>query len=242
MKDKLRMKLKSIYQETLSVDYTIELAKALLKSTTHKDDKEFRSTIHGEIAETLLEILLLDYIRRNGLDKEKWFVKRGLILKDVNNPNSDFLTELDVTLFTPKGVVLFECKSYAGDIVVEGKGVVKRDGKAIGNVYNQNSLHRNTLHTNIKIASKSGENTKLPIYKIAYFHFAIGTITDNRSEKYIKYMPIINCKNVNTFLDTIKDRKRVYWDINKLERICDIIDKNNSKRVDKHLAYVKSKH
>ena len=86
------MKLKSAYQNTLSVDYSIELAKALLKSSTHKDDKEFRSIVHGEIAETLLEILLIDYIRRNNLDKEKWFVKRGLIIKDVNNPNSDFLT------------------------------------------------------------------------------------------------------------------------------------------------------
>lgn len=234
VRDNLRQKLLEVYNKD-GKEYMIVLTNKLLASTVHKNDKNFKALTHGEIAETLLEILILDYIKRNNINN--WIIKRGLILKDATNPNSDFLTELDLTLFTPSTIVLFECKSYGGTIEVFKKGAVYREGKQIADVFNQNLVHKNALNTNVEIASKGKPN-----YKIAYFHFALGTIKDKRDDKYKKLMPIVKLKNLDKFLDNIKNSEKDNWNMKKISRILDIICKNNDKRINAHLNYVKSKH
>lgn len=234
VRDNMRQKMLEVYNKN-GKEYMIVLANKLLASSVHKNNKNFKALTHGEIAETLLEILILDYMKRNNITD--WIIKRGLILKDATNPNSDFLTELDLTLFTPSTIVLFECKSYGGTIEVFKKGAVYREGKQIADVFSQNMIHKNTLNTNIEVASIGK-----PSYKITYFHFALGTIKDKRDDKYKRLMPIIKVKTLNTFLDNIKNSEKESWNMQKISRILDIICKNNSRRINAHLNYVMNKH
>ena len=37
------------------IQHTLNLATAMLQSTAHKGDEEFRTILHGEICETILE-------------------------------------------------------------------------------------------------------------------------------------------------------------------------------------------
>lgn len=233
-RDLMRQKMLEVYNKE-GKHYLITLAINLLSSNVHKNDKNFKALTHGEIAETLLEILITDYMKRNNINN--WIIKRGLIIKDAINPNSDFLTELDLTLFTPSSIILFECKSYGGVIEISKKGSVYREGKNIADVFNQNMVHKKALDTNLEIAHKGK-----PSYKIVYFHFALGSLKDSRDARYKKLMPIITVKNLDNFLDTIKNSNKEVWNMQKISRILEIICKNNNKRINAHLNYVKNKH
>ncbi|MFQ9150782.1 MAG: nuclease-related domain-containing protein [Blautia sp.] len=60
-------------------------------------------------------MLVEDYMRRFPVKTKDWFCAKGLIIKDINNPDSGYFTELDYTVFTPQKIFAFECKSYGGD-------------------------------------------------------------------------------------------------------------------------------
>lgn len=50
-------------------------------------------------------------------------------------------TELDLTLFTPNKVYLFECKSYSGKKRLIDEGLMVTDRFAPFNVYKQSIMH-----------------------------------------------------------------------------------------------------
>ena len=52
------------YRQSHSLVETIKVAKKMLESKTHKDNVVFHTHVHGEICETILEILVEDYMQR----------------------------------------------------------------------------------------------------------------------------------------------------------------------------------
>lgn len=216
------------------IDLTKVFCQKLLEAQEHKSDKDFKSKVHGEICEALLEAMLLDYIAENKL-QNKWFIEKGMVVKDIDSNNSSFLTELDLTLFTPGRVILFECKSYAGEKRLVGECTISRKGGKF-DVYKQHRNHMKVLDTNIR-SCYNGKPGRA--YKMVLFNFSIGTLKDAREEKWRKIMPVLGTESLNQFLDMVKQQPEV-WDIRKLKKICDIIMQKNDALRKKHLKYVTS--
>lgn len=218
------------------IEQTREFCQKLLEAENHKDNKDFKAKVHGEICEALLEAILTDYIKKNKLSN-RWFFEKGMVIKDLDSRNKDFYTELDLTLFTPGKVVLFECKSYAGEKKLCDECTIVRSCGEF-DVYKQNKNHMVVLNTNIKSCCTSNV---AGAYKLALFNFSIGGLKDLRDEKRKKIMPVIDINNIEAFLDSLT-KQRPVWDILKLKKICNVImDKNASLRK-KHLKYVKTLH
>ena len=91
-----------------------------------------------------------NYLNRYNLTKYGWFYSKGLILKDVNNPNSGYFTELDLTVFSPQRIFAFECKSYAGPKKITDKCTIRKKKGGTFDVYDQHSKHFMVLADQLK--------------------------------------------------------------------------------------------
>lgn len=228
------------------VSTTIQVAKAMLSSKTHKADKNFQAQLHGEICESVLEVLVFDFIKRNQLENKGWFFQKGLILKDVANPQSDYLTELDFTVFTPQKIFAFECKSYGGEKKILDKGlIVKSDGYSF-DVYDQHAKHFVTLANQLKAFRILNNNTKgYAPYQLVLFDFALGKTEDLRTTQNKLIMPCLNETNILNIFNLQELLKQpVLWDIARVRKAIDIIVRaQESEKLDqKHLQYVKKLH
>lgn len=228
------------YYERNGIEATLNVAEAMLKAGNHKSNAVFHAHTHGEICETVLEVMLSEFIKCNHLESKGWFFKKGLILKDVNNLESDFLTELDLTLFTPQCIILFECKSYGGDKELTDVCTIRRKGKKSFDVYKQNSLHAKVLFEQLKPFMIVDETTINEKYvQLVLFNFSLGIVNDTRTVKCKNVMPSINPKTLNRLLESLRSRK-VLWNIAALRRAADIISLHSDEYRKAHLKYVTS--
>lgn len=242
MKSKLRYKLIELY-ESKGYEHVVATAFDMLKSRLHKDDEKFRIELHGEISEVILEISIIKYLKDNNITDYR--LSKGLILKDTSsNGNKEFSTECDLTLFTTQSIITFECKSYSGNVELKGLGTVYREGKKYRDVWAQNKLHKETLFNNFHSAYKGLPSMRdnNPGIKTVFFSMANGKLVDSRSDKSKKAMPALECKDVQSYLKDVLSTKQVKWNMVIVNKFLDIIEKNNSNRVDKHINYVKSLH
>ena len=240
-KDKTNEKLKEYYK-TFGLKRTLQVAYKMLQLPDHKRNKNFKNTVHGELCETVLEICIIDFMNNHKEETKDWFYSKGLILKDIESSNSQYLTELDLTLFTPYKVLTFECKSYSGDKQFINECTVVRKGIKDCDVYNQHEKHYTTLMKNIKyFRNPNIEFHKIAPLQIAYFDFSLGSIEDNRTKTWRSLMPVITYANIDKLLNMYLN-KPVCWNMKMLKQAIDIIDKNKEKNTKKHLKYVKSLH
>ena len=206
----------------------------LLESEIHKNNKDFRAKIHGEVCESFLECYLDYYITKHKLN-DSWFYTKGMVVKDLDSENHH-LTELDLTLFTHARIVLFECKSYAGDNTVINECTLQRKNGSKFDVYKQQQNHLSTLRTNVRSCYRGLGNGG---FTIALFDLSLGNTIDKRELKWKTEMPLLNSKNLDKFLDKYRCGGCT-WDIQRLRKIINIIMGNNKKMREKHLKYVKS--
>ena len=240
-KDKTNEKLKEYYNK-FGLMRTLQVAYKMLQLPDHKRNKNFKNSVHGELCETVLEICIIDFMNSHKDETKDWFYSKGLILKDIESSNSKYLTELDLTLFTPYKVLTFECKSYGGDKQFIDECTVVRKGIKDSNVYSQHEKHYITLMKNIKYFRNSDiEFSKIAPLQIGYFDFSLGTVQDNRIKKWRAMMPIINYANISKLLTSYLNKPEC-WNMKMLKQAIDIIDKNKDKNTKKHLTYVKSLH
>ena len=230
------------YYKKHSLDRTIRLAYEMLKANTHKNDSTFRSHVHGELAESVLEIGVMDFMKRHSEQTKDWIVEKGMVLRDPESNNRGYVTELDLTIFTPYKIVTIECKSFQGDKTFTDKCTVRRPGMKHKDVYNQHEKHYRTLMNNFqKFRIINEESARVSPLQIAYYDFSIGTVNDVREAKWKKMMPIINPYNLDKFLEMLLD-KPTYWRMNYVRRAVQIIAKNKESNTASHLKYVSSLH
>ena len=235
-------KILTEYCETNGLKATIETATIMLSKTGETGGKNFRATVNGELCETILILCIQDYIRRNKTATKNWFIEQGLILSDPNNRDSEYKTEIDVTLFTPTKIILFECKSYGGDKVLKEKCTVTRVGQQPRDVYSQHIKHAEAILKNfasckiISAATVNKSGIMLPL-----FNFSIGSLKDYRIEKDKNAMPVYNTTNIFTLLNNLGGGE-VVWNIPKCKQICRALHKTKKKDTADHLQYVKSLH
>lgn len=227
------------YYKKHGLNRTVKVAYKMLELNNHKDDKEFRAQVHGEIAESILEVGIYDFMQRHEAETEQWIIEKGMILKDPES-GGKYLTELDMTIFTPYKIITIECKSFAGDKRFTDRCTVRRKGIRAKDVYDQHEKHYRTLMHNFSsfriLNEKSGRVSPL---QIAYYDFSEGTVTDERDEKWRKMMPIINPFNLDKFLTQFIN-KPTYWRMDYVQRAVNIIGKNKKRNTSAHLKYVTS--
>lgn len=217
---------------------TINVARKMLTS------KNSSPLIRGELCEAVLTILLQRFIEDNNLKKKGWFISKGMYLKDLDNPDSSYITELDITLFTPRQIYMFECKSYKGAKTLKDECsiYVKRNGKTslAKDVYDQQFKHFTAL---LKYVKPFLNNVKSPVapFKIIYFDFSDGDIKDVREDKYKVRMPLVDENTLYSLFDNYNSIPD-YWDIKGIYKVVQIVNKNKNKLDKKHLSYVKSLH
>ncbi len=236
-KDKTNEVLLELYNKE-GLQNTIEVAHAMLQSATHKNNKHFLAHTHGEICESILECIVLDYFKSFNLNKYGWFYKKGLILKDINNPDSGYFTELDLTVFTPQRIFAFECKSYGGNNRITDSCTIRRKNGSSFDVYEQHKKHFMVLADQLKpFRIINQQNALSTPYQLVLFDFSEGSTTDERDTKNKLLMPCLNEKNVLNIFKTVYDAP-IMWDISRVRRAMDIIEKHSDANRDKHLKYV----
>ena len=114
-KDNLRKILMNIYiKSNYNWDYFLKSAIHLRDNSLSKskeiDGASLAGQVRGEVAEIILEVKILDFIRKNKLP---WFLIKSLAIPRTDN-KAKKTTELDLTLFTPTHIILFEIKSRKG--------------------------------------------------------------------------------------------------------------------------------
>ena len=240
-KEETNKVLLDLYRKT-SLDNVIEVARAMLESSTHKKDSCFLAHTHGEICETVLECLILEYFKKFNLGRYGWFYKKGLILKDINNPDSGYFTELDLTVFCPQKIFAFECKSYGGDNKIVDKCTIKRKKGNPFDVYAQHSQHYKVLADQLKPFRVINKDTAgFSPYQLVLFDFSTGSTTDERTNENKLLMPCLNERNVLNIFKMVYNAP-VLWNIGGLAKAMQIIEKHSKENSKKHLEYIKSIH
>lgn len=228
------------------VDYfnkTKDLEKFILVCREMLSKKASSPEIRGEICETVLYVMLNDYITKNNL--KDWRVSKGLIIKDVNKESDhNYFTEVDLTLFTPKCIYSFECKCYKGKKYLKDKGTlfVKR-GKSYKealDVFDQHFKHFKVLFDTVKPGlDKRVDDKNYKAFKLLYFDFSIERTVDKRDAKFKSLFPIINENNLFSLFSTYDERPN-YWNMEIVNKVVDIVEKASEKNAKKHLDYVTS--
>lgn len=242
IKNKTFDSLISYYNKDKNLKKFVEVCKAMVKAPNSTPE------MRGEVCESVLYVILTDFIERNNL--KDWRVSKGLILKDINSPkDSRFLTELDLTLFTPRCIFSFECKSYRGKKYLDEKGTlfVKSGNKYKKklDVFNQHYNHFKVLNTNLSCAllnPPNDANTKqYKSHRLLYFDFGDIPTEDKREDLYKQVFPICNVNNVYSLFRDYSKRPK-YWNMDLVNRVVDIIEQASEKNTRNHLNYVTSLH
>lgn len=235
LKNKTSTALLNYYSENPNLANFINVARKMLvvKGTS--------PLIRGEICEIVLEIILKEFMNKNKNITKDWILEGGLIINDKNNPTSDYLTEIDRVLFTPRMIYVFECKSYKGEKLLKDKGslYVKKGNKFSMklDVFEQNRKHSVALLKYIlpSMKNKSSDNK---LVKMAMFDFSIGEYTDRREDKFKGIFPLVDDKTVLNLFKGYSSKDEC-WDMEKLKGIIESLNIDKSKKVNDHLNYVK---
>ena len=225
--------------EELGLQKMITIARAMLENTDYKKSTDFIAHMHGEVCETVLECIVLDYMKTYNLEKYGWFYKKGLILRDVNHLDSNYFTELDLTVFTPQKIFAFECKSYGGDKKITDKCTIRKKKGGTFDVYDQHEKHFKVLADQLHpFRIINPQNAKFAPYQLVLFDFATGKTDDVRTLPNKIIMPCLDETNV-TNIFKLNYNKPVMWDIVRVHRAIDIIASHTKENTKKHLKYVK---
>lgn len=223
------------YYKQKGLEPTLQVAKQLLKkpvvSKTDLSTADLSAIFNGEVCETVLNIMIADFMKRNPKKTASWRYCKGVILSDLETRSNKFLTEIDTILFTPGCFYIFECKSYSGNKTLTGKGTIERSNGNNCNVYSQNVLH-------LKIVKQWLDRfSRHPKYQMALFDFSSGSMTDQRDNDSKKVLPLVNTDNLFSLL---RESRLEVWKPDDIAAIYEQFSKETEALRKKHLSYVKS--
>lgn len=167
-----------------------------IKDTSNVDKKK---KSNGEVCEVVLRVLTEHYLKTKGI---KGSVHHSMILNDLSNPRSDFLTELDFTVLTPYICLSGECKSFAGDLIIASECTLTR-GELVADVARQSKLHGKCLKQYLERYTKANAGLSSPPFGLFCFVYSNGTITDNRTKKAQSTIPVLTIKTLYSYYDHI---------------------------------------
>lgn len=225
------------YYKNKGITPALQVAHELLKQSVqgcpedNMSAAELNAVFNGEVGETVLQIMIMDFMKRNPKRTESWRYNKSVILSDLDSQSNKFLTEIDALLLTPECIYVFECKSYSGDKKLTGKGVIVRSNGNNCDVYSQNQLHLKILRQWLNRFSRR------PVYQMVLFDFSSGSMTDTRDATAKRELP---CVNENTLFDLLREEHLQVWRPQDLDEISKQFDRETKALRAKHLDYVKS--
>lgn len=223
---------------------TVSVAKNMYDVNLKKTKKNFKTDLNGEICETTLEIGILEFMKRYPDVCQDWVLKKGLIIKDINDPNNGFMTELDVVLATPQMIYLFECKSYTGKKVLTERCTITTPSRTF-DVYSQNFLHAKTFLGQFTPYRCNKDEKIFPI-QLVLFSMSKGEIEDKRTQACQALMPLVEIETLFSFLakniPTSKKDVPTLWKMKYVKKALDIISNKSAENRGDHLKYVKNLH
>lgn len=235
-KNSTRSALRKLYHEH-GIEITLRVAESALRNKKFNYDKNFYIDFHGEIAETVLECMLEDWMKKHPMETKDWVLTKGLILKDIDNLKSKFSTEIDLAVFTPNCIYLFECKSYSGSNILVGNGMIRKQDGTEFNAYKQSKLHHDILLKFVQNYLTEQGEVKI---KLVLFNFSTGKFIDRRNR--IAKGKMILCDKDNV-LKVFKDNnKKENWKIKELKVVVNRLQKASVKARSAHIQYVKGLH
>lgn len=223
-------KILSVYKQ-YGLKSVLKSANDILHSSLYHDDVKFRTELQGELCETVLEIIVTDAIAKESYAKD-WFFCKGTVLKDRYNLHNDFFTEIDFILFTAGCLYLFECKSYTGDKVLTGKGLLQSSSGRSFDVYKQSVLHKQVIEGWV---NDFALRDRSPRIQMCMFLFSNGEVQDKRDTVSKRELP---CLTTDNLLSYLKKKHDPVWDLKYLQKVKATFDKNSPKFRKQHLAYV----
>lgn len=211
-------------------------AEGLLHSKEYSKDLAFKRELNGELCETVLEILLKSYYCRNLSAAKEWHFVKSFVLSERGKSPYDFLTEIDLALFTPACIFLFECKSYSGEKTLIDDGKLYRNGKFACDVFSQSLLHKRTLEPWVNDFVVSG---RTPLIQMCMFEYSNGPLTDKRGRAARIEMPCLNAAQV---IDYVKGFTETVWNMAVLKKALGVLEVSSDNFRSAHLNYVKELH
>lgn len=216
-------KLFAVYDK-YGLGKTLQIAHASLKARL--PSLPVKQRFNGEICEAILEIIVVDWVKRSGVDAR---YVRSLVIPDTKGKNKEFLTEIDMVIFTPWCVYCIECKNYGGDKQLVDDGLLIGANGVKCDVFKQNSMHLEVLHNLIGGLSAS------PMYQMLLFNFSNGSIDDKRVKSAKSRLPLVD---ENTLLSIVARGGSSNWDMVGVDRVIPILEKYSDANRDRHLQYV----
>lgn len=228
IKDAIHEQLWKVY-DTKGYATLEKAAWDLMKVCEAKAKEQKYRELKGEIAEIVLECALYE------AQKE---IQPSIVLKGLCLPfrNSNSTTELDLTLVTPKRVILFESKSYKNKPKVTGECLL---GGTM-DVAKQSQLHLTALnqyigHTRNKLAKQKP-------YKFILFEMSTEGVIDERSPENKQRIPIATPSTFRSVLNSvIAESPDDVWDLDKLVRILEPLSNNSDKTFERHMARMRAR-
>lgn len=236
-KDRTSKAIKEVYNKH-GKEVALSVAIKALQSKDYKDNREMNIELNGELCECILEIIIRDFIKKNPTHTKNWIIVRGLILKDKNNPSSNFLTEIDLILFTPSKLYAFECKSYKGDKTLTKHGTLTSPKYSV-DVYKQSKVHESAILSTFGSFKTLADGIAL---QNVLFEFSLGNLEDNRLKVHKNELLYCNIHNVSKLLEIASLDNVIRWDMKYVKKAVDLIIPRLEVLREKHLQYVKSLH
>lgn len=193
-----------------------------------------RSEIKGELAEVALEVYLLEiqkYLKNSILSK-------GLCIRDTLSGRT---TEMDVTLFTPCKIYMFECKSYAGKKILTKECTLK--GANTTDVFSQSQHHMEVLNQYLSTFRINRSIKGGAPYKLVLFELSTTDCKDCRDERWKRLVPLVTLDTLWDFLcDEFTTSQKINWDFARMLPIINQLDKESPALFREHMNRMRGKH
>lgn len=235
-KEATRWKMLQNYKEK-GAQRAVEIGREMMHSSLYANDIKFKTDLHGEITECILEILIREEMRLNPKARN-WFWIKSFVLKDRESFQRDFLTEIDFVLFTEQCIYLFECKSYAGNKQLIGNGTIVRDKGNSFDVYKQSKLHLQVFENWFNAFT---EANKIPVYQMCLFNVSNGDLVDKRTRASRLELPCLGIDNVLTYIHS-QTSQDIVWDLNTAAQAAELLKTKQDIWHKDHLRYVTALH
>lgn len=234
-KDAVRYKLLKVYESRglqASLDMSDRFLNEAAKTGKELDIDNFGKIIRGELSELYAEICLREYVKTH---------KNSFYVKSLCFPRSDGkqgYTELDLTLFTDKFVMLVECKSYSGQKTLTNEGCMNVKGRSSYNVFSQNRMHLVNLDAYIRKHRLATLEDGGKPYILCMFSYSKDPIDDLRTEEWKTKFRLLTEETMVDYLDAISKTNKI-WDIKGLHTTVGLMNQHSAENKKKHIELSK---
>lgn len=233
-KDEGREQIKSCYLKK-GFSASLKLSRSLIAQAEKTKGSPQLNCFKGEVAETILQCALKE--------TQRW-LKPSIACHGICIPSvSGKLTaEIDVAFFTPQKLYLFECKCFAGEKVLRGKGTLQ--GRfSTAEIYDQSMGHLSLLFDYISPYLLGKHKNENPV-QLVLFDGGLGPCVDRRDAKDKKVLPWVGLDSLEGWCSTEFQRVAklgTIWDVVAISSLIKDFQLKNEDNIKTHIQRLREK-